>query len=280
MILDGHIHVGKQEPDQADLLRKMKDGGVDGGILFSHPPADDLTCEQRLETVMGWCDGEPNLYPFLFINPMADDAADEVEKAVKAGIMGFKIIVGLYSIGEEKALEVVRLIARAGKPLLLHSGILWDVRPSSRFNRPAEFEVLMDVDKLKFALAHISWPWCDECLAVYGKILCAKKRRPDISAEMFIDTTPGTPPIYREDALTKLYTIGYDIENNVFFGTDGGAANYDSKWAGDWVGRDRAIFEKLELSSEVIKKNFSENLKRFVGVSKDEVVAKPPYGGK
>ena len=73
---------------------------------------------------------------------------------------------------------------------------------------------------LRFALAHVSWPWVDECLAVYGKFLNALTRRRELSVEMFIDTTPGTPRIYRQEVLTKLMTIGYDVEHNILFGTD------------------------------------------------------------
>lgn len=78
------------------------------------------------------------------------------------------------------------------------------VAPSSQYNRPSEFEPLLEINGLKFSLAHISWPWCDELIAVYGKFLNAYAGNPDHSVEMFIDITPGTPPIYRQEVLTKL----------------------------------------------------------------------------
>ena len=71
---------------------------------------------------------------------------------------------------------------------------------------------------MRFSLAHISWPWCDELIAAYGKILNASASRADYRGEMFVDITPGTPTIYRREALTKLFTVGYDIQDNVIFG--------------------------------------------------------------
>ena len=63
-------------------------------------------------------------------------------------------------------MEVFRTISQADRPILFHSGILWDGKPSGPYNHPAGFESLLEVDGLRFCLAHISWPWCDELIAV------------------------------------------------------------------------------------------------------------------
>ena len=82
---------------------------------------------------------------------------------------------------------------------------------------------------------------------------------------MFIDTTPGTPPIYRQEALTKLFTIGYKVEDNVIFGTDINTEHCAFNWAKDWIDRDRAIYDSLGLDDSAKEKIFSGNLKRFLG---------------
>jgi predicted TIM-barrel fold metal-dependent hydrolase len=158
-------------------------------------------------------------------------------------------------------------IAERQRPILFHSGILWDGKPSSTYNRPVEFEVLLDVDGLRFALAHISWPWWHELIAVYGKFLSAARKRPDLSVEMFIDTTPGTPPIYRQRVLQDLLTVGYDVQGNIIFGTDCAANDYDLARAQGWIERDNAIFQALDIPEDVVKNIFAENLKRFLGIS-------------
>ena len=48
----------------------------------------------------------------------------------------------------------------------------------------------------------------------------------DLSVEMFIDTTLGTPVIYRNEVLTKLLTVGYDVLDNIIFGTNCNTSEY------------------------------------------------------
>ena len=74
---------------------------------------------------------------------------------------------------------------------------MWDGKPSGPYNRPVGFESLLEVQGLRFCMAHVSWPWCDELVAVYGKVLNGYTNRRDLTVEMFVDITPGTPPIYR-----------------------------------------------------------------------------------
>ena len=274
MILDGHIHIMTDKKDHNDLTARLKKAGIDGGVIISLPPAafPDLappsTPTERLDNLFFWTDLSPDLYPFYWIDPTEPDATDQVAMALERGVNGFKVICNHFFCGDERALPVFKEIANANKPILFHTGILWDGLPSSIYNRPSEFEALLEIDGLKFSVAHISWPWCDECIAVYGKFLSAYKIRPDLSVEMFIDITPGTPPIYRREALTKIYTVGYDIENNILFGSDCRADDYDSDWAAEWINRDNKIYKDLNLSQGTIDKIYGQNLKRFLGISK------------
>ena len=180
------------------------------------------------------------------------------------------MICGHHYPGDPKALEVYRVIAEMNKPILFHSGILWDGVPSSKYNRPVEFEPLLDVPGLRFALAHISWPWCDELIAVYGKFLSAHVRRPDLTVEMFIDTTPGTQPIYRRDALAKLFGVGFNVDGNVMFGSDTVLDNCSAnKWR-EMIDSDRRIYDELGLGESVKEAIFAGNLRRFVGADNPE----------
>ena len=111
-------------------------------------------------------------------------------------------------------------------------------------------------------------------IAVYGKFLNAYDRRPDLSVEMFVDITPGTPPIYRRDALTKLFTVGYDVENNVIFGSDCEASDYNVGWSREWIARDDEIYEQIGVGRDIRNKIYRDNLLRFLGVSKQTVVHK------
>jgi predicted TIM-barrel fold metal-dependent hydrolase len=269
MILDGHVHIRNQEAQPKPFLAQLAEAGIDGAALISLSPRmlPELSARQRLENLMEWTDGHATLFPLFWLDPTAEDATEQVALAVQRGVAGFKVLCSTHPPGDVRAMPVYRAIAEAGKPILFHSGILWDGLPSGPYNRPCLFESLLEIDNLKFTLAHISWPWVDECIAAYGKFLNAYTRRPDLSVEMFIDNTPGTPPIYRRDALTKLFTVGYDIEHNIIFGTDCRADDYNVAWAREWITRDNAIYDDLGLSCETREHIYADNLRRFLGLS-------------
>jgi predicted TIM-barrel fold metal-dependent hydrolase len=271
---DGHLHIMKKTGDFSPLYKRLKDSAMDGGIILSLPPDSfgksdhNLSPEERVKNLISCTTGGNNLYPFFWIDPLEKNAQDQVDMALDSGVMGFKVICNHFYPGDPRAMEIFRYIAQKEKPILFHSGILWDGGVSSKYNRPVEFEELINVEGLRFSLAHISWPWCDEHIALYGKILAADKR----GIEMFVDTTPGTPPIYRREALEKLYTVGYPVEHNIFFGSDNLAGDYKVSWVREWVKRDRAIIEEVLIksvytgdASKVLQQYFAGNLKRFVG---------------
>lgn len=269
-ILDGHIHIEEEQINRADFLQKLQLAGISGGVVMSLPPASfiklgrPLSADWRLDNLFAWIEGTADLFPFFWIDPLEDDASDQVDLAIRRGVNGFKVICNRFFPREKQPIAVFTKIARAGLPLLFHSGILWDAQDTSRYNRPAEFEALLDIPGLKFSLAHISWPWCDELIAVYGKFQNANKRDDALSVEMFIDITPGTPPVYRQEALTKLFTVGYDVKRNVIFGTDCLTHNYDHRWTSEWIARDNTIYRQLGLEQETLGGIYSENLNRFL----------------
>jgi len=270
MRMDGHIHLGEGPADSNRLLADMAMAGFDGGVLISPPPACwrdrqfvRHSIEKRLARLQTWTTGQPSLFPVYWIDPTDSDALEQVATAVEAGVAGFKVICSTHAPGDARAMPVYRAIAAQNKPILFHSGILWDGMASSELNRPAAFEALLEVPRLRFALAHISWPWVDECLAVFGKFRHAASVRPD-APEMFIDTTPGTPEIYRAEALTKLFTIGYNLSDHAIFGTDGSAPGYEAEWTRTWADRDLAILRRLGLGEDVQARYFGGNLQRWL----------------
>lgn len=276
MVLDCHIHMTDRVDSPEVFAEKRRKAGVDGGIILSPSPASfdnrkaaKGEAEQRLAQVLSYTEGQKNLYPFFFIDPLEQDAMEQVDRAVEAGIAGFKAICCHHYPQDDRAMKVWEHIARHNKPLLLHSGILYNDGPSAEYNRPGNFEHLFYIDGLRFAMAHISWPWVDELIAFFGKWnywkLEAESTR--VTAELFVDVTPGTPPIYREESLKKLLTVGYpSFPGHILFGTDGSSC-YDVEHIAGIIARDRAIYEKLGVPDTVQQGIFSENLKRFLGIA-------------
>jgi predicted TIM-barrel fold metal-dependent hydrolase len=270
-ILDGHIHIIEGGVPHPEMVNRMQQAGVSGGVVISRPPAaysavaSPAPPARRMEEAASWAFSGSELYPFFWIDPTEADAVQQVEMAMAGGAAGFKVICHAFEPGDARAIPVYRAIAKHDRPILFHSGILWDGRASSRYCRPVLFEDLLEVEGLKFALAHVSWPWYDECIAVYGKYLNALTRRSELNVEMFIDLTPGTPPIYRQDMITKLMTVGYDIEHNLIFGTDCVTSNYNVKSATEWIERDTGIYRSLGVDQQVVEDIFANNLLRFLG---------------
>lgn len=276
MIIDCHVHTSPTPDSKEDFLKNLDTAGVDRAVLLSYYPAtylknistgatafDVLTPQQALDDVMEWAAFSDRVIPFYWIDPLEEDALEQVDRAVEAGIAGFKTICFRYFPGDERPMEVWRRIAEHGKPMLFHSGILYGNTPSSNYNRPANFEALFDIPNLRFAMAHVSWPWHDECIAVYGHWR-SRKRNGTTTAEMFIDTTPGTPKIYRHEVLSKLYTIGYDIEDNIIFGTDC-HNKFSSDYAISIMETDRGIMDAIGMTEEQREKYYYKNLLRWLG---------------
>jgi predicted TIM-barrel fold metal-dependent hydrolase len=278
-IYDMHIHIWSGG-DPVNLIEKFTVSGVYGGAVFSEPPAEmkmghTANGEQRLAQVVSFCKEYPDrLFPVLWLHPDEKGALSLVKTAKNEGIRGFKIICNSFYVYESKSMELLSCIAEAGLPICFHSGILWTPGVSGEFNRPLNWERLIEIPNLRFSMAHCSWPWYDECLSLYGKFLYLSNQK-DFSTEMYLDLTPGTPPSYRRDLLTKLMTSGYDIDHHIMFGVDCDAGNYSVEWAQKWIKMDNDIFDDLGLDSAQKNKIFAENMLRFFGISGEKHRYKP-----
>lgn len=274
-IFDCHIHAFNSEITPHKLIENMDKMGIYGGCIFSNWPYENNTevgtsFDERLEEVLSWCkDYKDRLFPVMWIHPYEKDIIPNIHKAVKKGICGFKFICSNYYVYEEKCIEVLKEIANLNKPAFFHSGILWDGQVSSSYNRPINWEALLDIEGLRFSMGHCSWPWVDECIAMYGKFLNSGNVKN--TAEMFFDITPGTPPIYRKELLEKLYTIGYDVGDNILFGTDSSADVYTEDFVQSIIDRDNKIYEELGVSKENLEKLYYKNLLRFLGKTETKI---------
>ncbi len=268
--LDSHIHIWETEYKSTELIKSMEAAGISGGCVFSPPPHEmdmeqSLGFDERLDCVLNWTKNHSGiLFPVLWIHPDEENIKENITRAVQRGIMAFKIICNNFYVYEPKSLDILEHIANLGKPVFFHTGILWDGGVSSRYNRPLDWECLIKIKNLKFSMGHCSWPWHDECIALYGKFLNAYRNKE--CAEMFFDITPGTPEIYRRDLMTKLFNIGYDVPKNIFFGTDNSAGTYNNLWAKKWIDTDTALYAELGLSDDIVSDIYHNNLMRFLGL--------------
>ncbi|HCG25121.1 MAG TPA: hypothetical protein DE060_06795 [Lentisphaeria bacterium] len=253
---DLHIHMsGGRKDSPKEFKEKCLAAGVDGGAVFSlcpqmirPEPGEDQRWQARMEQILEFTSGAEGFLPIFYIDPTEIDAMKQIEAAAEYGFAGFKIICSHFLPGN--ILLPLCSMAETGLPVLFHSGILYDERCSSRNNRPIEFECLMDVPNLHFSMAHVSWPWCDELIALCGKFNHLDEAMPGRRSRMHFDITPGTPPIFRRDALFKIFLSGYPVEKRVIWGTDNVANNYNIDYARYWANLDRGIIGEIAQNAE------------------------------
>lgn len=277
-IFDTHVHIDKYAaPEPQRLLSSMDKHHIDKVALLAEDPEYTLEkdlnkCreynEARLARLMQWCNGsDKRLVPIYYINPVERDALEQVEKAVNAGCAGFKVICETHYPGDERAMPVYQRIADMGKSILFHSGILWDWGANSNYNRPCNFECMFGVANAKFALAHISWPWTDECNSVYGKFTMMWDHPSYQNQVMYVDLTPGTPECYRQDALNTLHDTAYwGLENRMLFGSDLFTSTFDAAFIAELAKSDTEKLLKAGYSQEVVDNILYNNAMEFWGL--------------
>ena len=268
-IFDMHIHSRNKGTDPERLLSEMAKAGVYGGCIFSNAadrenPASGTDFESRMKEIADWTHGyEDRLFPVIRIHPYEDGIIEKIHIAHEAGATAYKMICSDFYVFEDGCMRVLSEIAALGKPVIFHTGILWDGKASSSYNRPLNWEALLHIEGIRFSMGHCSWPWHDECIALYGKFLHAKNTGKHV--DMFFDITPGTPEIYREELLTKLLTVGYYVPNSIMFGTDCTANRYNVAIAKEILDRDNAIYGELALPEATVENIYNRNLARFLG---------------
>ena len=248
---DCHIHVrGDEKPDA--ILKAMDAAKLDLICAISRPPgsakadADEVRSDpddrRRMEEVSRMISGDPKrVRGFFWVDPTRPDATDQVERAVADfHFAGVKIIPDHFYVHEQRFFPVYERIQKLGVPILFHTGILWANADSSRFCRPADLEILQNFPRIRWMMAHVSWPWTDECIAVADRFRTMARGaqkldpalrkdyaardvslhdpayEPDVCCK--VDLTPGTPEVYRRDVLlTAWKALGTDM---LIFGTD------------------------------------------------------------
>lgn len=275
-IYDMHIHAENGSPSSGALIERMEKSGVYGGAVFSRRPMEAggeprADYKERIENVLEWTKGyDGRLFPILWIHPSEKNLNEKIKDSSERGIYGYKMICDDYYVYEPRVMKALEQISELKKPVFFHSGILWNGAVSSQYNRPVNWEALLSIPTLQFSMGHCSWPWHDECIALYGKFMNAYTENPNVSCEMFFDLTPGTPEIYREELLFKIFNIGYDVPHNIMFGTDSSASNYGGEWVKNWIEIDNRLYEKLGVSEEIKQKIYEDNFLRFIGVKEKD----------
>ena len=251
IVYDGHIHIGvNKELNAKKFLSDSAKAGIGGGLVLSPPPPGlpdsrgvHISALQRMIMTRDFCtECGKTFYPCFWIDPIEPGAVEQVKLAKEMGMRALKVICSYHA--PSAGLPVYKEAAKYDLPILFHSGILWDGEESGKYNRPCEFECLQEVYGLRFALAHISWPWTDECVALFGKLQngCRSYGR---KLDFYIDDSPGTPDIFRRQVFRNFAFVGYDLTDRLIFGVDSNVHDYNWQWGKYMFDFDREMFADL-----------------------------------
>jgi uncharacterized protein len=265
MIWDCHVHAKGDETAKA-LLAEMDGCGLDRICLFGPYRGESVEAQRQSTDHVARIQAEApdRIFGLTWIEPALPGAADEVERAISdRKLKGVKMIPNHWYPTDRLLVPVYERVQALGVPIQFHSGILYGMEDSSRFCQPVYYEALIHFPKVRFSLAHISWPWCDECLAVAGRFR-ANVRGREQDWQMWIDCTRGTPPAWRLDALRKAVSFG--CSGRLIFGSDASPGRL--KIAAEHARIDTELLrDEIGLKQEELDRYFWGNCAEFYGVS-------------
>ena len=218
-IVDCHVHqLGPAEP--AEVLKAMDANQVDRILAISpqerrsfQKTRENLLLTKKLLDAAG-----DRIGGLAWLEPTIPGMAGLAEEALcEMGYTGIKLIPDHWYAYERRLEPFWEKLDRLRARVLIHTGILYGNDDSSRFCKPLYLEKLLYYPHIRFAMAHISWPWCEECLAVMGRMRSAAGY--DATRwQSYVDITRGTPNHIREQALRN--AVDFCGPDRVLFGTD------------------------------------------------------------
>jgi predicted TIM-barrel fold metal-dependent hydrolase len=271
MAIDVHVHcTGNQDADE--ILKAMDELGLERIVLLGAPPhagweeeyGEALGHKAAIDDVAGTVARYPDrLIGFAWIEPTLSDAPEMVDYALgEKGLRGVKMIPEQWYPDDERAQACYARVNAQEKPMLLHSGIIWTWGNTSKYCRPAEFEIMMEYPQVRFALAHMGWPWTDEAIAVADKL---KNLQADRKQECtcYLDITTGAPRMWKVDALRK--ALGYFGDRYVIYGSDSSLPS-GKDYSAVRLREDREMLREAGASEESIDRVMRTNALRWLGI--------------
>jgi predicted TIM-barrel fold metal-dependent hydrolase len=223
--------VGGQTPDQtAAYYRERKIAcaiwGVDaGGTRGTRPGA--VSNDEMLEAAERNSDV---LIPFVMVDPWRDNAAAEADRLIKAGARGFKFhppSQGFYA-NDQRMYPLYEVIAAARLPALFHTGQTAVGQGAGagggirlKYGNPIYLDdVAVDFPDMPIIMAHPSFPWQDEALAIAMH-----------KAQVYIDLSGWSPKYFPPQLVHYANTL---IRTKVLFGSDHPMITTD-RWLADFA---------------------------------------------
>ncbi|HEX9035136.1 MAG TPA: amidohydrolase family protein [Streptosporangiaceae bacterium] len=241
-------------PQMADYYRERHMAAVvftvDAEAATAHPPI-------RNEEIAQACAAHADvLIPFASLDPWKGKAAQQqaLYLAEVHGVRGFKfhpsvqafhpndpMAYGLYAVIEELGLPAVFHTGQTG----IGAGLPGGGGVRLKYSNPMDLDdVAVDFPDLKIIMAHPSFPWQDEALAV-------ATHKPNV----YIDLSGWSPKYFPPQLVRYASTL---LKDKVLFGSDFPVITPD-RWLAD--------FDKLDVKPEVRQLILRENAVRLLGLA-------------
>jgi predicted TIM-barrel fold metal-dependent hydrolase len=278
--IDVHVHVEISASGQHSLPDALREG-ADAYFAAGHrmPTVDEIAAyyrERQMAAVVFTVDAEaatshpaisneeiataaaahPDvLIPFASIDPAKGPAgAREARRLAESfGVRGFKFHPSLqaFSPNDQSAYPLYETIQGLGLPAIFHTGqtgIGARVRGGGgvhlKYSNPMLLDdVAVDFPDLSIVLAHPSFPWQDEALAV-------ATHKPNV----FIDLSGWSPKYFPPQLVRYANTL---LQDKVLFGSDYPLLTPD-RWLSD--------FDTLDIKPDVKPKILKGNAMRLLGL--------------
>ncbi len=270
MAIDVHVHTRGTESG-SKILKAMDKVGLERLVLLSVPPHESGSARDSkrphkavLDRVARLVKADPErLIGFAWIEPTLPDAVEAVRYAFEEkGLRGVKMIPNHWYPADERAQACYAEINKYKKPMLFHTGILWGDSDTSQYCRPAYYEIMLHYPNIRFAMAHMSWPWTDECFAVCGKFRAAADYQVS-KWRVYADITSGAPRIWKVDAMRK--GLAYLGDTQFVYGSDCFDAEDPEALSRNLI-MDREILEECGCSAETMERIFTKNAEKWLGI--------------
>lgn len=244
-VVDCHVH--SSTGTAGEMLKQMDRTGVARTLLISKKERNSLIQTHRnlIEAQKVFSISPDRIGGLAWVDPRIPGMGNLAQRAVtEMGFSGIKIIPDHYYVCDAALEPFWVALDEVGARVLFHTGILWGNDDGSRFCMPVYMEKLMFYPRIKFVMAHISWPWCEECIAVMGRMKQAAAQG-GFDWQSYIDLTPGTPDHIRKQAIAN--AVSYCGVDRLMFGTDSLSDDLQSQKS--LIESDGRIFDELGLSA-------------------------------
>jgi predicted TIM-barrel fold metal-dependent hydrolase len=243
-------------PEMAAYYRERRIAAVvftvDAEAATGHPPIAN-------EEVAASCAEHADiLIPFASVDPWRGRAAARAARRLveEHGVRGFKFHPSLqgFAPNDRKAYPIYEVVEQLGVPALFHTGqtgIGAGARGGGgirlKYSNPMWLDdVAVDFPDLPIILAHPSFPWQDEALAV-------ATHKPNV----YIDLSGWSPKYFPPQLVRYANTL---LKDKVLFGSDFPVITPD-RWLAD--------FAKLDIKPDVRPLILKENAARLLKLGED-----------